>query len=761
MGRLRTTTHPDGTATTITYNALGRRTAGTDQAGLTTELSYTPLGRLTQVKDALDQITTYTYDELGNRLTQTDANGRTTRFEYDRLGRQTARVFPDGSRETLTYNADSTLASQTDFNGATTYFEYEATRRLTRRAYPEGSEVTFTYTPTGQRASATDHRGTTTYAYDARDRMIEKSDPTGYQLTYTYDVHGNRTSLTATVASQAFTTTYGYDTLNRLATVTDSQDGVTSLAYDLNGNRASLAFPSGVTTDYAYDALSRLTNLTTTSDIGTVLQSYAYTLAPAGNRTRIDEQDGTSRHYTYDGLYRLTQDRVTTGSSAQVYVRDFTYDSVGNRLDQTTTGGNGSASLASTYDTRDRLLTAGPTNYGWDANGNLRSRTNGGSTTYDWDIENRLTSITLADGTLVETTYDVDGNRVRTAVAPPGGPTTAVDYLVDTSALGGLVGTAGFLSHVVAEIEGGSVQTLYTRANDQLIGLYRPASGTTKCFHADGLGSVRVLSNEAGESTDRYAYTAFGDLLEHSGSDGQPYQFVAEPYDPNLGFYYNRARWMFPETGRFLSVDPFMGNVSDPQTLHAYSYAASDPVGKIDPTGQRLLTTLVALRVLQIGILALGILAVGLRILDKSKESKCKVDVRANRVNITGWLPNYHLFIVCTDKAGVETFFRGGSLNPCTDEGRWLGISQEQGDYKPGTIDWNPDAHSVTALAGPLACDKGECFSREISNIETGCTRYNPLGPNSNTVASTLLNRCGVPRRKPVEITIGWGDPDL
>ncbi len=573
LGRPTITTFPDGTTIVTGYDALGRRIAETDQAGITTEFGYDAFGRLTSVKDALDQITRYTYDEVGNRLTQTDANDHTTRFEYDRLGRQIARVLPDGARESMVYNTDGTLASHTDFNGATRTFQYDASQRLTRRAYPDGSAVTFTYTPTGQRATATDARGTTTYTYNHRDRLTEKTDPTGYKLGYTYDAAGNHTSLTATVGAGVYATTYTYDALNRLAAVTDGQGGVTVVDYDANGNRASLAQPNGITTDYTYDALNRLTALASTTSVGDVLQSYAYTLGPSGNRTRINEHDGTVRTYTYDALYRLTQDRVSDASGAQAYERDFTYDPVGNRLAQTIVEGSGPNSVSSTYDARDRLLTSSGTIYGWDVNGNLISRD---GTSYAWDVENRLISVTLVDGDVVETTYDVDGNRVRTALRPPGGPTTAVDYLVDT---------AGFLSHVVAEVVGGSVQTLYARADDQLIGFYRPASETSWSYHVDGSGSVRLLSDEIGSVTDRYEYAAFGELLDHSGNNLNTYLFAGEPHDPVAETYYRRARWLDVQSGRFTSADPIEPALREPLSLNRFVYVLADPVNKLDPSG--------------------------------------------------------------------------------------------------------------------------------------------------------------------------------
>ncbi|MCP3997913.1 MAG: hypothetical protein GY722_23060, partial [bacterium] len=573
--RLATTTHPDATTTQLAYDDLARLIAETDPAGSSTEFDYDALGRLTRVTDALDQTTIYTYDEVGNRLSRTDANGHTTGFEYDRLGRRTARILPGGSRESMVYNLDGTLASHTDFSGDVRSLEYDANQRLIRGAYFDGSERTFTYMPNGQRATATDEHGTTTYAYDNRGRLTEKIDPNGYKLSYAYDAVGNRTSLTVRVGDEIFTTLYSYDALDRLVTVTDSQGQVTNLSYDANGNRSSLTLPNGITTTYIYDALNRLSELRSQTSIDELFQSYQYTLGPAGNRIRIDEHDGSSRHYTYDALHRLIQDRVTDSSETLIYQRDFTYDAVGNRLAQVIDEGDGPTTIASSYDSKDQLLNAGTTSYSWNANGNLTSRADD-EAVYGWDTEDRLISVSLDDGTSVENAYDVDGNRVQARITAPGGQSVGIDYLIDDS---------GEMSHVVAEIVDGSVRTLYTRAGDCLISLYRPTSGTKRFYHFDGLGSVRSLSAETGTATDIYSYTAFGELLEHDGTDTNPYQFAGEPFDSNSGFNYNRARWLDTATGRFSAMDTFEGIATLPSTLNRYAYANNDPARMTDPLG--------------------------------------------------------------------------------------------------------------------------------------------------------------------------------
>ena len=137
------------------------------------------------------------------------------------------------------------------------------------------------------------------------------------------------------------------------------------------------------------------------------------------------------------------------------------------------------------------------------------------------------------------------------------------------------------------------LQAYYVRADD-LLAVMRPlvpapvAPGDwlTRYVHADGIGSIRRLTNEAGTITDGYTYSAFGELIAHTGTDPQPYAFAGEPYDPNSGFQYHRARWLDPQYGRFASTDSFAGFLVDPPSLHRYTYAHTNPIGYVDPSGE-------------------------------------------------------------------------------------------------------------------------------------------------------------------------------
>jgi RHS repeat-associated protein len=578
-GRLVRRVFPDGTSQTVAYDRAGRRVAATDAAGRTTRFGLDALGRLAAVTDPLGQTTRFDYDEMGNRTAQTDAAGHVTRFEHDRLGRLTRRVLPLGAAESLAYDAMGNLVRRTGFDGAVTTYTYDAADRLIGRGQPDGSAIAWTYTPTGRRATVTDGRGTTAYAYDGRDRLVSLTDPAGRSLTYAYDAAGNRTSLSVQVGGQAATTAYAYDVLGRLQSVTDALGRPYAFEYDANGNRAALRYPNGVETTYAYDALQRLTQLATRSG-GGVLQSYDYTLSAVGSRTRVREQDGTVRDFEYDADSRLTAETVTSGAGA-VHRDAFFYDAVGNRLRLDRTGlAGGPLSVASTYDERDRLLTAGDAGYTWDEEGRLTGRSGPAGATFSWGPEQTLTRVTLADGTVEAHTYDADGNRVRTEVIPPSGPHQVTDFLIDPT---------GPLPQVVAEIGGdGTLEATYVRGGGELLSVIRPGGGpgAGRFYHADGLGSIRRLTDESGAVTDTYELSAFGELLAHTGADSNPYLFAGQRRDPLTGLYDNRARWLDPETGRFASMDPAAGSAYDPPSLHKYAYAGSDPVNRIDPTGR-------------------------------------------------------------------------------------------------------------------------------------------------------------------------------
>jgi RHS repeat-associated protein len=79
----------------------------------------------------------------------------------------------------------------------------------------------------------------------------------------------------------------------------------------------------------------------------------------------------------------------------------------------------------------------------------------------------------------------------------------------------------------------------------------------------DGLGSVRQLLDFSGAVTDRYTYDAFGNLIAASGNTPNEPLFAGEQLDTLTGFYYLRARYLSPFSGRFQTMDSFGGRNFD------------------------------------------------------------------------------------------------------------------------------------------------------------------------------------------------------
>jgi RHS repeat-associated protein len=71
--------------------------------------------------------------------------------------------------------------------------------------------------------------------------------------------------------------------------------------------------------------------------------------------------------------------------------------------------------------------------------------------------------------------------------------------------------------------------------------------GSAKCSCKNVVGSVVT-----------YDYDAYGNLIHSTGTTPNNCLFAGEQFDPDLGLYYNRARYLNTSTGRFWSMDSFL-----------------------------------------------------------------------------------------------------------------------------------------------------------------------------------------------------------
>lgn len=430
--------------------------------------------------------------------------------------------------------------------------------------YKDSSFEIYEYWPDGQVKSIETESGPVSYTYDNRGRLDTETQIDDTVLDYGYDFVGNRKSVK--VIRNGVTnseTTYTYDELNRMETVTDAS-GVTTYSYDDVGNLDTVTYPNDLLADYDYNDINQLTDLVMRDSAGTVVSGYNYGLDATGRRELITEASGRVTDPEYDNLYRLKSEAVTDAVNGN-YFAEYQYDWVGNRTYETVDG----VQTSYAYDDNDRLTSQGGTTYGHDANGNTLSEIlDGVVTSYTYNGRNKMTSVNKAGGLIAAYSYNASG--IRNSKTQDG---VTTHYVVDSNR---------DYAQVLEELVNDAAVVKYSYGHDLLS---QERSGDVSFYHYDGLGSTRSLSNGAGEVTDSYNYEAFGELLNSTGSTDNSYLYTGEQLDDETGNYYLRARYYDAGIGRFTQQDTYMGNNSDPVSLHKYLYASNDPHYYIDPTG--------------------------------------------------------------------------------------------------------------------------------------------------------------------------------
>ncbi len=331
-----------------------------------------------------------------------------------------------------------------------------------------------------------------------------------------------------------------------------------------------------MTNPYQYDSQNRLTNLVWQAG-GAGLASFGYKLMPGGTRTNaletVNAGPAVTCQWSFDTLYRLTNEIVSGIGNA-----GYQYDGVGNRLGRV--GSLGPVNQSASYDTND-VWTAG--SYGNpSADGDFNTTSYNGNS-YGYDSFNRLT---VLNGVNQSYAYDGDGNLL---VKHLGGTNTF--YLVNDRNPSGYAqvleeytetngwGSAGWdLSRVYVYGLG--------LVSEQEMDLNTLMPSTLSYYGYDGHGNVRFLMDTNGAVTDTYTYDAFGNLIGSSGTTPNSYLYCGQRWDADLGLYYNRARYMNPDAGRFMTMDTYEGDREDPLSLHKYLYGADDPVNRVDPLGR-------------------------------------------------------------------------------------------------------------------------------------------------------------------------------
>jgi RHS repeat-associated protein len=82
-----------------------------------------------------------------------------------------------------------------------------------------------------------------------------------------------------------------------------------------------------------------------------------------------------------------------------------------------------------------------------------------------------------------------------------------------------------------------------------------------------------------------FKYDSYGNTLEAETDGDEPESGGYKGYDHGAIYFKTGARHYDPNTGTFISPDPFKGYMGDPQSQHPYMYCHGNPVKYSDPSG--------------------------------------------------------------------------------------------------------------------------------------------------------------------------------
>lgn len=512
-GRLLRAVDPNGTVTTLTYDARGRLTSRT-VGGLKTRYYYDLAGNLqsiikpdsswlyfvydaahrpTQVYDSLLNRIVYTYDSASNRTKEEvfDAANvlkQTRSYVYDNVNRLSQAVGALGQTSNYTYDPQGNLTQITDPLGNASGLVYDSLNRPSQTTDAKGAAIVLGYDSADRLASVTDARGVqTTYANNALDLPTAIVSPDAGAATKTYDAAGNVLSATD---GNGKTTLYQYDALNRVVRAAHSDGTVTTYQYDQGtngiGHLTTLTDPSGATTSWSYNSFGQISLKSLTLKGVTLTTRWAYG-ATNGRLTSLTYPSGRVVSFVYDAAGRVSGIYYQPSASGPVstLLNQITYQPFGGPAGWVF--GNG-ASYARTFDLDGRIASLSlPANDNialtYDAASRIKGIAETGlpSKAFTYDKIGQLVSYTsgaLTQGYM----YDLVGNRLsfsQTGVSPE-----AVNYMYDPAS-----------NHLLA---------LTGSSNDSFS--YDAAGNTT--YHASALMALRF----GYDGRNRQNWAAYGSL---------------------------------------------------------------------------------------------------------------------------------------------------------------------------------------------------------------------------------------------------------
>ncbi|HAC64988.1 MAG TPA: hypothetical protein DCF68_16015 [Cyanothece sp. UBA12306] len=559
---------------------------------------------------------TMEYDFLGQMTSQTNPDSGTTKYIYDKAGQPRFMVDAQG----LTSNPNTIL-----------YRKYDVIGRLIEEGWFTGdwgdgstlqekadTNPNYPEDGNGRKRYIFDGDGSNPYLIGRLWQVLSSNQGDGnsdVEEVYDYDELGNVASKTLTVTGYAAQTVrYEYDNLGNVIKIhyPDNSNGIPEVVYSYNslGETVAVGTPENTQrfASYNYNADGSLA--TTHLNNRGIENSLNYN--PPGWPTHIknEKTDNSlvieqSLAYTEDGYQgsgyyngNIAKNSINYGTwdnAPPNYDYQYQYDQLG-QLKVAQNQQNEQASLGvgqpTTYDLNGNIETlkrgettnqyeyientdkvntvsnsSEPQNYGYDANGNVKSASHRQISHIDYDPLTQLTTKVQLEGqTSVSFKYDGGNQRVLKTSQDSSGNQTASKLYVH-----------GLNDYPLLEISEQPVQYIYGLGG--LVALVK--DGKVYTILKDHLGSTRVVVDEAGKVIAAFDYLPFGDMM--GTAYGNPeiisYRYTGQEFDTELGLYNYRARFYDPNLGRFYATDP------KAQFASPYLYGGNNPILFYDPSG--------------------------------------------------------------------------------------------------------------------------------------------------------------------------------
>ena len=339
-------TDADSHVTSYGYSANGDLTSVTTPLGHQTQWVCNGLGVRTSRTDALGRLTTYTLDGWERVTTTTYPDSTTKTVSYDADSNVTGFTDATGTTA-RTYDADSRLLSESKGGATVVSHTYDAAGKLgllSTTTDANGRTLTYAYTNRNALYQVSEAAGTATYAYDANGNQTGITNPNGTTATDVYDTANRLTSITNKTSSGTTLSSfgYGYNSDNKRTSATEANGDVVSYGYDglLHLSSESRTGASGYTAVYVVDGVSNRTS----STVGGVTTIYAYDnddelsstsggfANSYGYNANGDQTTRTVGGTSYTLTYDYDDQLVSTGGSV------FAYDAAGRRASRTAGG---------------------------------------------------------------------------------------------------------------------------------------------------------------------------------------------------------------------------------------------------------------------------------------------------------------------------------------------------------------------------------------------------------------------------------------